>query len=251
MSHDDEAQFAERIAERGRAVVLERLRAAFAHQAAAHGRVVELDSARLERLVQTSAGRAGDALRRRSLAQALMEELAIDLPQALAHPVMAQTLGHAPGAVAFAAEPRFDGELEPDAGGALAPAIDTPQALRLSAVHLNGIETLRQGDRDIELRLSAAGLDVLKRSSGAAIGRLEWSEIEEAEVPPPRRGLRGRHRARTLHVRTERGQAQFELPGLTDEELHDHLEPTLARLRGADGRGQPATAANGGEADDR
>ncbi len=240
MTHGDEAQFVERIAERGRAVVLERLRTAFAHQVAAHGHGVKLDPARQERLVQESARQAGDALRRRSLAQALMEELEIELPQALAHPVVAQTLGHAPGGAPVPAigTPRALRAVH---------LIDTPQALRVSAVHLNGIETLRPGDRDIELRLSAAGLDVLKRSSGAAIGRLEWSEIEEAEVPPPRRGLRGRHRARTLNVRTKRGQAQFELPGLTDEELHDHLKPTLARLRGPDDREQPARAVNGGD----
>ena len=108
------------------------------------------------------------------------------------------------------------------------------QALRLSAVHLGGIETLYQGDDDLELRLSEAGLDVLKRSNGAAIGRLEWSEIETVSLPAPKRGLRNRRRSRELHVSTGRGQAQFELPGLTDDELHEHLEPTLARLRGTD-----------------
>ena len=49
------------------------------------------------------------------------------------------------------------------------------QALRLSAVHVSGIESLRNGESDLELRFSDAGLDLLKASSGAAIGRLLWS----------------------------------------------------------------------------
>jgi hypothetical protein len=121
------------------------------------------------------------------------------------------------------------------------------QALRLSAVHISGIETLYQGEDDLELRLSEAGLDVLKRSNGAAIGRLEWSEIETVVLPTPKRGLRNRRRSRELHVTTDRGQAQFELPGLTDQQLHEYLEPTLARLSriGTDARaaaGSPAGA---------
>jgi hypothetical protein len=107
-----------------------------------------------------------------------------------------------------------------------------PEALRLAAVHLGGIETLRAGERDLELRLSVTGLDVLKRTSGAAIGRLAWAEIESVEVSRPRRGLRaGRRRPQELHVITERGKATFELPGLTPEQLTEHLEPMLARAR--------------------
>jgi hypothetical protein len=261
VSDDDGSELASLIAERGREVVLERLRAAFAHQAATRVDGVELDPTQLEQLVQEAAARAGGALWRRSLAEAAMQQLEIDLPEALGHPALqrAEELVQAPAyrpivvapappepepaaaePEAAAAEPEpaaADPELEP--GGGLLPSGAEPQALRLSAIHLNGIETLRQGDRDLELRLSDAGLDVLKRSSGAAIGRLEWREIENIELPPPRRGLRGRRRARELHVSTGRGQAQFELPGLTDEELREHLEPALARLaskRARDGK---------------
>ena len=116
------------------------------------------------------------------------------------------------------------------AGRTAAAAEEERQALRLAAVHLGGIETVRPGDRDIELRLSAAGLDVLRRSSGAAIGRLEWHEIQTVDLPRARRGLRpGRRRVQELHVTTERGQASFELPGLTEEQVHEHLEPMLDR----------------------
>jgi hypothetical protein len=260
VSNDDGSELAELIVQRGREVVLERLRAAFAHQAATRADAVDLEPAKLEQLVQEAAARAGGALWRRSLAEAAMAQLEIDLPEALGHPALkrAEELVQAPGYLPVIVAPaEAEPGPEPDAAepepepaaaegerpDALLPSDAEPQALRLSAIHLNGIETLRQGDRDIELRLSDAGLDVLKRSSGAAVGRLEWREIESVELPPPRRGLRGRRRSRALHVSTGRGQAQFELPGLTDEELHEHLEPALARLAGKSTRGADANAA--------
>jgi hypothetical protein len=247
-------ELAERIVERGREVVVERLRSAFAHQAATRGDA-DLDPERRERMVQEAATRAGEALWRRSLAQAVMEELGITLSAALIHPLLADLReltdagGHEPPALPQTPEPAEKRphhlELAPDSEpqeprpserhqsySAPVPTVADAQALRLSAVHLNGIETLYQGDDDLELRLSEAGLDVLKRSNGAAIGRLEWNEIETVALAAPRRGLRSRRRSRELHVSTGRGQAQFELPGLTDDELHEHLEPTLARLRG-------------------
>ncbi|MGI8714699.1 MAG: hypothetical protein ACR2NR_16275 [Solirubrobacteraceae bacterium] len=252
-----DTELAQRIAQQGREVVVERLRAAFAHQAAT--RPGDIDLARLEAMVQDASRRAGGALWRRSLAEAAMRELDIELGEALAHPAVlrAHALVGAPeltGASAIAPapelaeragppleqpaepEPEREPELEskPELGRApepAPPALDGSQALRLGAVHVTGIETLRPGDRDIELRLSDAGLDVLKRSTGVAIGRLEWAEIEMIELPTPRRGLRVRGRARELHISTGRGQAQFELPGLTEDELHEHVEPTLERLR--------------------
>jgi hypothetical protein len=88
MNNGDGPGLTERIARRGREVVVERLRTAFAHQAAAHDER-DLDPERLERMVQEAAARAGEALWRRSLAQAAMEELGISLAEALAHPVVA------------------------------------------------------------------------------------------------------------------------------------------------------------------
>lgn len=245
MSGDDGSELAELIAQRGREVVLERLRAAFAHQAASRTPAVDLDPAQLEQLVQEAAARAGGALWRRSLAEATMQQLEIDLSEALGHPALkrAEELAQAPGYPPAPEQEPAAGEPTPEPVAEEPERVadePEPEALRLSAIHVNGIETLGQGDRDIELRLSDAGLDVLKRSSGAAIGRLEWREIESVELPPPRRGLRGRRRSRELHVSTGRGQAQFELPGLTDEELHEHLEPALARLAGRTVRGENA-----------
>jgi hypothetical protein len=272
MSVGDTPELADRLAGHGREILLERLRSAFAREAASQGSVVDIDPVALEQLVQDAAARAGGALWLRSLAQAAMDELGIDLAAAVHHPAVAQAreltgapvylTAPAPEVVpetetetetetesaqpAQPAEPEPAAEAlpEPEPGAELTPAapeipvpepappLSEPQALRLAAVHVSGIETLRQGDRDLELRLSDAGLDVLKRSSGAAIVRLEWSEIESIQVAPPKRGLRARRRGRELHVTTGRGQAQFELPGLTDEELHEHLEPALERLHG-------------------
>jgi hypothetical protein len=68
---------------------------------------------------------------------------------------------------------------------------------------------------------------VLKRSSGVAIGRLQWREITGVELAAPRRGLR--RGAQELHVNTLHGRVTFELPGITDEQLHQHLIPMLGR----------------------
>ena len=124
-------------------------------------------------------------------------------------------------------------EPEPVPAPASPAAIAVPQALRIAAIHTTGIESLQSGDEDIELRLSDAGLDVIKRSSGITIGRLDWGEITALEVQEP--GRRGRRRRksknRSLQVDTGGGQAAFELVGLSDEETAEHLEPLLARLR--------------------
>jgi hypothetical protein len=137
-----------------------------------------------------------------------------------------------------------DDDEPPEDGGAVliidADGNDQPQAIRVAAVHLGGIATLRVGDSDIELRFSDAGLDVLKGSSGAAIGRLEWREIQTVDFSRSRRGLRaGRRRVQELHVGTGRGRASFELPGLTEEQLKEHLEPMVARTHGASGGDSP------------
>jgi hypothetical protein len=239
---DDLELTAGRIAERGRRELLGRLRTAFEQQAAAG--IATVDSADLDRLIADAATRADAALWRRALAQAAADELGIGLSEAIADPTVeraAEIVGapawHGPPTItappqdATPAEPEQEPEPEPEPEPAHEPE-PAPEALRLSAVHLSGIETLRTGDRDLELRLSTGGLDVLKRSSGAAIGRLEWSEIRSIELSQPRRGLRTRRRrVRVLHVVTERGKAGFELPGLTDEQLSQHLEPMLAQMR--------------------
>ncbi|MGA2011250.1 MAG: hypothetical protein ABSH51_12095 [Solirubrobacteraceae bacterium] len=259
---------AQRIADGGRAALLDLLRPAFERQAQSRAGALELDGPALERLVAAAADRADGVLWRRALAEVGRAELGVELAEAVLHPaverahVLAGAPAWTPPVVARrlqAVELAVPGPVEVDdappagvpAGGSAtapgrAPETDEAddddggiesgrgamQALRLAAVHLGGIETVRQGDRDIELRLSAAGLDVLRRSSGVAIGRLEWDEIETIELPRARRGLRpGKRKAQELHVATDRGQASFELPGLSDEQVKEHLEPMLAHAR--------------------
>jgi hypothetical protein len=152
----------------------------------------------------------------------------------MTHPLVEQ-------AGALAGAPPFDPPHEapvlvsaaagPDPGtGPGAPA-DPAGALRLSAIHVSGIDSLRNGESDLELRFSEVGLDLIKASSGAAIGRLLWAEIHDVDVSGSRRGLRGR-RAQELHVSAQRGRATFELTGMTAEQVKEHLEPVLARVRG-------------------
>jgi hypothetical protein len=370
----EDSDAALRIVEAGRQRVLNRLRDAFAHQAATHADLGELDPAVLDRLVHEAADQAGTSVWRIALAEGAADEYGVGIAEALAHPAVAaaeQLVGpaeqpgvpspaaealtdstaapHAPSAPAYeppappaetagdddvydpwglgdqdeeqaqegATEPtRTDHEFEPDPepahepepapgdepepayepptavhqpapdpepadepdpepepepepiyepGPALtadpepapepayepppepaaepapepaAAAVttsdsggDAPQALRIPAVHTSGIETLKQGDKDLELRLSEAGLDVLRQSTGVAIGRLDWAEITRVEVEEVKKGLRGRKVSQTLQVKTSRGQATFELPGLTEEESSQHLQPMLDRLR--------------------
>ena len=92
-----------------------------------------------------------------------------------------------------------------------------------------GIETLEPGDEDIELRLADAGIDVRKPSTAEMIGRLRWNEIRSVAVQRPRRGLPGRRRPALFVAGTDRGEVTFELPGLSDDEITEHLEPLIAR----------------------
>ncbi len=105
--------------------------------------------------------------------------------------------------------------------------------MSLAAVHLEGIAAIRRGEDDLELRFSAAGIDFLTRSTGAALGRLRAREIVAIELPPARRGRRrGRRRDPELHIRTGRGRASFAVPGLTDEQIRERLGPMADRAAG-------------------
>lgn len=216
----DPSELAQRIARLGRAELEARLRLALEREAALTGGA--LSPSQLDRLVAEAAVRADGALWRRALAQVASEELAIGLGEAIDAPAVlrAHELVAAPPYLAPAGGP---------AAAPLAPPAPAAEAVRLPAVHIGGLEALRSGERDLELRFSNAGLDVLKRSSGAPIGRLGWEEIEGVQLPRRRRGLlRG---ALQLHVDTGRGRASFELPGVTEAQLDEHLQPLLTRAR--------------------
>jgi hypothetical protein len=245
---DIESRTAERIAAHGREALLDLLRPAFAREAAARAEIVTVERGRLEQMVQDAAARADGVLWRRALAEVATVELRIGLGTAVNHPAV-QRAHELVGAPRYLADHQSASDPAPrpapspaPAGPANAPEVDDVnlhlqrealQPLRMAAVHLSGIETVRQGQRDLELRFSDAGLDVLNSTSGVTIGRLEWDEIEALELPRSRRSLRpGRRAAQELLVRTKRGQAKFELPGLTEQELREHLEPMFARTHG-------------------
>jgi hypothetical protein len=143
--------------------------------------------------------------------------------------------------------PETAGEAEPDGtadtgfyeGGDEAPApaegtwddegAHQPGELHLRAVHLGGIANLKPGERDIELQISDAGLDIVRGPERTPLGRLTWREISTLEVPEPSGRFRRRRASdANLVVRSEQGSASFEIPGITHEELQEHLAPLLA-----------------------
>lgn len=99
--------------------------------------------------------------------------------------------------------------------------------LRVTAIHLGGVANLpREG---IELRLSPHGLDIM-RSDNEILGRLVWSEIDAIEVPSSRvRRRRNRDRGRMI-IRTSQGDASFEVPGFSSDELNERVALLLARF---------------------
>jgi hypothetical protein len=229
----DSEQAAERIVLHGRQELQARLRAAILRQAGSAAEPMTLEAAQLDELVDAAVARAGGVLWRRCLAGAATTELGVELADAVTHPTVqrAHMLAGAPPYERVEAE-------HPVATPTEDPAQPQPPlgALRLSAVHVSGIESLRDGETDLELRFSDAGLDLLKASSGATIGRLPWSEIRDVEVASSRRGLRPGRRVPELHVRAQSGRATFQLPGMTPEQVSVHLEPVLTRVRDPDKR---------------
>jgi hypothetical protein len=267
---DEEA--ARRIADRGRDALVARLRPTFAQTAASHAHLVlvPIGPQDLERMVQEAADRADGVLWRRALAAVAVEELGISLTEAIFHPAVlrAHELVEAPAYEPAQPVPAPQAEQTlPESHAEPVPAPQAEQtppeshaepvpvparmeqeaeqlppapeaAIRVAAVHLSGIETLREGARNIELRFFDAGLDVVDTARGQTIGRLIWEDIKQLEVPTRRRSIRrGRNRSARLLVRTGRGEALFELPGLTDEQVHTDLAPIFTRTQAAEDPG--------------
>ena len=329
---------AQRIADRGRDALLERLRPAFKDAAAKHADALQLSDEQLEQMVQRAADRADGLQWRRALAGVATEELGIGLGEALSHPAVAraQAIVGAPsyedslGAVGSrrrapapsqarepdAAEPEPDApnqsptrpnqspsrpnqsptrpnqsptrpnrsrsrprspspsnrspsqsnrshsrpqsssqyprpsrrpsraaeatmqdppavEPTPIAPQDVAPVAATDDAenemVRLAVIHLGGVANLTTGERDIELRISHYGLDIV-RGSEEPLGRLTWSDIQTLSVPPAR-GLRRRRRESRAHlvIHTDHGDASFEVPAVAPDELREHLAPVVER----------------------
>jgi hypothetical protein len=244
----DQEELAQRLLARGRERLLERLRPAFEQAAEPYGSELALDPETLEQLVQGAAERADGALWRRSLAAAARDELGIELGEALIHPAVqrAHELAGAPpyeqASIPDDVEPADRPREIPSGAG---PAPDdaaateiheepaselTPQAIRLPAVHLGGIGNLSRGEASLELRFSDAGIDIVRTETSTTLGRLQWSEIVTLETPRPRGRRRRRTRAQLL-VRTARGEAHFEIPGVSEDELRGYVDPLFAASR--------------------
>jgi hypothetical protein len=102
--------------------------------------------------------------------------------------------------------------------------------LRVSAVHLGGVANLPTHREGLELRLSGNGLDILQ-AQDEIIGRLVWDEIDALEVPHLRSRRRRQQKVRArLVVRTSHGDASFEIPGFSSDDLRDRIEPLISRF---------------------
>jgi hypothetical protein len=213
-------ELVERIAVRARALARARLRRALDARMTpgAARQTDDLDDELLDRIADEEADRADGPLLRVSVAEAAAEELGLDAADALAHP-----------AVVRAREMLREAALEATRTETRPGPAGQQPALLVEAVHVFGIETVPPGDSDIELRLADTGIDVRRPSTGNTIGRLRWDEVRTVVVQRPRRGAGGLRRLAQLIAGTDRGEVTFELIGLSDEEITNHLEPLIAR----------------------
>ncbi len=105
----------------------------------------------------------------------------------------------------------------------------TDGELRITAHHLGGVANLPTGRNGLDMRLSDQGLDILK-PEGEIIGRLHWEEIDSLEVVSVRSRLRRQAKPQSrIVVRTKHGDATFEIPGVSSEELKARVEPLRDR----------------------
>jgi chemotaxis protein histidine kinase CheA len=95
-----------------------------------------------------------------------------------------------------------------------------------AAVHLGGVANLPTKREGLSVRLSADGLDIMQ-SPREIIGRLVWDEIEALEVPNLRMRRRQKQARARLVVRTPHGDASFEVPEISAEDLRDRVEPLM------------------------
>jgi hypothetical protein len=98
----------------------------------------------------------------------------------------------------------------------------------MSAVHLGGVADLPTG-LAIDLRVSADGLDIVG-DYDAIIGRLGWDDLDELAVPDQRGRLLRRDSGTRLVVRTDQGDATFDVTSLDRDELRASLAPLVARF---------------------
>jgi hypothetical protein len=130
----------------------------------------------------------------------------------------------------YATEPEPDAApMPPTSAMEIEGTPDEPE-LVFPAVHQGGVANLPTKREGLSVRLSADGLDILQGERDI-LGRLVWDEIETLEVPH-NRSRRRRHETRArLVVRTPHGDASFDVPGVSPDDLRDRVEP-IVRLYG-------------------
>lgn len=237
----DLEQTAREIAERGREALLERLRAAFRDAADAHAAALKLDRSELERMVQRASDRADGLQWRRALAAVAAERFGIGLGEALSHPAVVRAhailgapsyeeglarLGPLPVAPpAFAASDDQEETRDGEADGSEPEA----SSIQVTGTHLGGIAALASPEPGVELWFSDDGLDII-RPTKEPLGRLTWAELRALEVLAAGGRFSRRRRPHAyLVVRGEEGDASFEIPGITPDELRVQLGPVLER----------------------
>jgi hypothetical protein len=99
----------------------------------------------------------------------------------------------------------------------------------MSAVHLGGVQALAPGQRELELRISSAGVQIYRVDVAQSVGTLPWSEIRAVRLPSR---LRLRPGPPRLVVTTAAGRARFALPGLAGAQVRHHLAPLLGDVPG-------------------
>jgi hypothetical protein len=118
---------------------------------------------------------------------------------------------------------------EPDMAAADGAETDA-DGVRLRAVHLGGIANLAPAEADLELQLSSVGLDIVRGPDQSVLGRLAWAEIDALETPDAGGRFRRKKSADAhLVVRSPQGSASFQIPGVTPQELREHLAPLIAQ----------------------
>lgn len=96
----------------------------------------------------------------------------------------------------------------------------------LAAIHVGGVASLTPTESEIELRIADDGLQLVR--SGQVFERLSWAQIRGVEIHDSRRLRRRGHGAQLL-LRSERGEATFEIRDVASKELRERLGPLLAR----------------------
>jgi hypothetical protein len=146
-----------------------------------------------------------------------------------------------PEAEAVVPEPVADGEADGtfdesfESSESFEPAADDDEAeeatdrLRVTAIHLGGVANLPTSAEGIDLILSEDGLDIM-RNDDEILGRLVWGEIDALEVPAARGRRRRRNSRARLVVRTRHGDASFEIPAFSSDELRRRVDPLVARF---------------------